>query len=160
MGVCRESKENKLGDGAVVPQGHLENWGLENKNWNREWPQQNDRIRSFKLLFLYRKQTKSVRTNYFGTLENSQRFTAARWTLNQEKGNLKMGKLCGIFIRPCVTPHSFTGHFEDSPEWNPSSRSEEGRADLIHKLTCLSALICLGLPERSMQGVLSLFQIA
>ena len=49
----------------------------------------------------------TVWTNFLGTLENSQKLTATKQTLNQEKAIFKMvGEFCGIFslLFPCPLP--------------------------------------------------------
>lgn len=46
-----------------------------------------------------------MKNNCLRTLENSQRFTAMKQAMNEEKGNFKtVGKLCGVVTRPYLKP--------------------------------------------------------
>lgn len=109
-----------------------------------EWYQQNGRVVSSKFQSLHRNIKKTSRTNFVGTLKNSQRFTATEQTLNQEKNNLQtIGK-------PCVPlPHAFPGSLwtlkmaANVPSVGPWYLVLEERADLNSKLLCLSVLTCL-----------------
>lgn len=65
----------------------------QKKTTPEEWRQQNCGEVSSKLLLLHRnieKQAETLRTNFVGTLDNSQSVTGAKSMLKQEKGNLKI----------------------------------------------------------------------
>lgn len=122
---------------------------------NIERCQQNGRVGSSKLTSPHRnveEQAESVRTNFVRTMENCQRFTATEWTLNQEKGKVKLEeKLCGVFTGPCFSAPQLSHHLEDCSLPSPGGSSAHGsrgiRVNHVCKILCMCVWSCLGPPE-------------
>lgn len=96
--------------------------------------------------------SRKCRTNFVRTVENCQRFTATEWTLNQEKGNVKLEeKLCGVLTGPCFSAPQLSHHLEDCSLPSPGGSSAHGsrgiRVNHVCKILCMCVWSCLGPPE-------------